>query len=95
MARKVNIKRVIKKSNPVPSGTRIVDVQPPAISSTMSYDIQTATGGQTVFTTSFIINRVFKNNTLVNPEGVYTGHGTMEITFLSGLLAGDEIYMST
>lgn len=60
----------------------------------MQYKIETATEGQTEFTATFTIYRVFKNNVLVNPVGVYTGHGTTAITFIDGLSAGDQIYMS-
>mgnify|MGYP000910545599 CR=1 FL=1 len=55
---------------------------------------QIATEGQTIFTATFPINQVFKNNVIVDVSA-YTGQGTNQITFTSGLSASDYVYLTT
>ncbi len=55
--------------------------------------MQTATLNQTVFTASFEINNVFVDQVLRTTG--YSGQGTKTITFDTGLLAGQEVYLTT
>ena len=95
MAKKINIKSVVGNGKRVISG-RITDTDRPEASVYSNYSVQTATAGQTVFSCSFTINKVFKNNVVLDPDdGSFTGWGTPTITFTAGLNLGDRIYLST
>ncbi len=52
-----------------------------------------ATSGQTTFSASFVINSVFVDEVLRTTG--YTGKGTTEIVFSSGLSALQEVYLKS
>ena len=55
--------------------------------------LQVATPGQTIFSATFNINRVYVDSVLFTTG--YSGQGTEEITFDVGRTDGQEIYMTT
>lgn len=91
MAKNINVRRFIRNARKI-SGT-LTTLMPAPTNMYFDLDIQTATAGQTTFTTTFPINMVFKNNVLQTKS--YTGQGTNTIVFTVPLIEGDEVYLTT
>ena len=88
-SKSINVKRLFRRQNiGKPRAFLVVDP-----GEQFQWEVQSATAGQTTFTTSFPINMVFKNNILLTAG--YSGRGTNQIVFSAGLLLGDEIYLTT